>query len=362
MKNILVAAGGTGGHLFPALAVVETLKKKLNDEIDFTFYGCSDKIEGRVVPELGYKFYETDLHGVSNFMSLKGLQLPFKIFSNIIKIKKFIKENNVDAVLCAGAYLSVPPGIAAKQLDKKLFLMESNVNIGKANKFLLDRCDMIFTSFAKTSDSFPDYIKDKVRLTGNPIRHSLLESREKEESRKKFGLDINKKTILIFGGSLGAKTINNSVIKNIDNFAKKDYQIIWQCGNIHSFSVELPSNIKLLKFIDDMGSAYSAADLVVSRSGATSAAEICALGKPSILVPLPSASNNEQYLNAQEMDKSGAAVLVKNEDIEGRLYDLIEELINNNEKLNAMSQKALSLGNPKASEEIADTIIKQLMN
>lgn len=361
MKKILVAAGGTGGHLFPALAVVETLKSKLKDEVNFIFFGCPDKIEGRIVPLLGYEFYETNLCGVSKLLSLDGLKLLFKIIKEIIRLKSFIKKQNIDAVLCAGAYLSIPVGIASKLLNRKLFLMESNVNIGKANKFLACSADIIFTSFEQTKNYLSKNIQKKIILSGNPIRNSILKAKTREEAFKKFELKDDKPVVLIFGGSLGAQSINNAVIDNLNNFSNKEYQILWQCGNANKLSVLLPENVKLVNFIDDMGDAYAIADLVVSRAGATSVAEICTVGKPSILIPLPSASNNEQYLNAKEMNAKGASIIIENSVISEKLFLLIDQLINDKSMLITMSNNAALLGHTNASEVISNEIINVLI-
>ncbi len=360
MKKILIAAGGTGGHFFPALAVVEKLKEHLKDDVEFQFFGRKDKIEGRIVPTLGYKLNETNLRGISSLLSLSTLKLPFKMWSAVKQVKKIIEENDIDAVLCAGAYLSIPPGIAAKLLGKKLFLMEANINLGKANKFLADRADVIFTSFEETKNYFNQKIQNRIKCFGNPVRSAILSSKNHNEALKKFDLEPNKKTILIFGGSLGAKSINEAVIKHIDSFAKENFQIIWQSGNIHQFDINIPKNIKLLKFIDDMASAYEAADLIVARSGATTTAELSVTGKPSILVPLPSASNNEQFLNAKEMEKQGAAILVENNDISDKLFTLIQSLMKNETELQNMSNAALKLGKPLASQHIAEEILKRI--
>lgn len=358
MKKILVAAGGTGGHFFPALSVVDKLTESLKGEIEFQFFGRKDKIEGRILPELGYKLNETNLRGISSAISFDTLKLPFKMLSAVQQVKRIIKRDDIDAVLCAGAYLSIPPGIAAKLLGKKLFLMEANINLGKANKFLADRADIIFTSFDETKKYFNEKDGKKLRCFGNPVRSSMLVKKDRVEAIKSIGLSAEKKTILIFGGSLGAQAINEAIINNIDEFAKAEYQIIWQSGNVHKFNINLPENVKLLEFIDDMAGAYAAADLVVSRSGATTTAELSVLGKPSILVPLPSASNNEQLLNAKEMEKKGAAIVVENSEIGEKLLPLIRQLITNENKLSEMSKAALSLAKPMASQDIANEIIR----
>jgi UDP-N-acetylglucosamine--N-acetylmuramyl-(pentapeptide) pyrophosphoryl-undecaprenol N-acetylglucosamine transferase len=363
MKKILVAAGGTGGHLFPALAVVEKLKEMLGNEIDFHFFGRADKIEGRIIPQKGYTLHTTNLRGLSKLSSIQNLKIPFQILNSIKKLNKIIKKEEIDAVLCAGAYLSYPAGIAASMNKKKLFLMESNVNPGKAINLLSKKADIIFSTFEETIDYFDEKCKNKVKNCGNPVRKEILNYVDKNEAVTKFGLKNDKPIVLIFGGSLGATAINNAVLKHFDDFLKSNFQIIWQTGeNTLQKNIEnkLNDNIKILTFIDDMASAYSAADLVVSRSGATTVAELSIVGKPSILVPLPSASNNEQFFNAKFLEKNNAAILIPNDKILDELFKNINNLITDKEKLDFMAKSAKNLAKPNACQMIAEEILKKI--
>ena len=361
MKKILIAAGGTGGHLFPALAVVEKLKELYDDEIDFQFFGRKDKIEGKIIPQLRYKFHTTNLTGLVKLASLKTMKIPFQILSSVLKLNKIIKEENIDAVLCAGAYLSYPAGLSAYFCKKKLFLMESNVNPGKAIKYLAKKADIIFTNFDETKNYFNENIAKKIKNFGNPIRKQIFEKVDKNTAKEFWKLDKEKPTVLIFGGSLGATSINNAVLKSLEKFANSQFQIIWQTGNANKIDTKLPPNINLVNFIDDMALAYSAADLVVSRSGATTVTELTVVGKPSILVPLPSASNNEQFFNAKFLEKNSAAIIINNSDISEQLFDTVNKLINDFSLLNKMSNSAKSLAKPDASELIAKEIYTQLL-
>ena len=372
MKKILVAAGGTGGHLFPAIAVVEKLKELQGNEIDFQFFGRIDKIEGRIVPALGYKLHSTHLTGLVKTFSLNTFKLPFQILHSVNKLKKIIKQENIDAVLCAGAYLSYPAGLAGSMCKKKLFLMESNVNPGKAINWLSNRADVIFTTFDETKNYFNEATVKKIKLTGNPVRKQILNEFNKinevnkneiskEQTIEKFGLKKGKPIVLIFGGSLGATVLNNAVLNSLEMFAKSNFQVIWQTGEKNNIDISLPENVKLISFIDDMASAYFAADLVVSRSGAATVAELCIVGKPSILVPLPSASNNEQYFNAKYLETHNAAILINNDDISKKMYIAINDLLSDTEKLNQISVSAKKLAKPTANEIIAKEILKYIM-
>jgi len=366
--KILVAAGGTGGHLFPVLAVVDQLKEILKTEIDFHFFGRADKIEGKILPQLGYKFHTTKLTGLVNPLSLQTLKIPFHLLKSILQLKQLINTENIDAVLCAGAYISVPAGIACRLCGKKLFLMESNVNPGKAIKLLANNSTKIYTSFDITENYFADTIKPKIRNFGNPVRKNIIEGANvdtaysKDTAYNKFGLEKGKPVVLIFGGSLGAKAINDAVLKWINNFSKSAYQILWQTGNNFNLSADLPTNIKCIDFIDNMADAYAVADLIVSRSGATTVAELCIVGKPALLVPLPSASNEEQHLNAKYLEKHNAAIIINNADISNNLYEVVNDLMQNSRTLQEMSASLKALARPDASLNIANDIVLSVKN
>ncbi|MGA2298908.1 MAG: undecaprenyldiphospho-muramoylpentapeptide beta-N-acetylglucosaminyltransferase, partial [FCB group bacterium] len=341
--NVLVAAGGTGGHLFPAIAVIEQMEALTSGNVFPIFVGTADRIESKVVPSSGYEFQSIPISGYGGLFSLKIYLLPFKIILSIQKCREIIRKRKIDAVICTGAYISYPAGMAANFEKVPLFLLESNVSPGKTIKMLSSKARMIFTSFKETAKYFSNEKEYKILYLGNPIRKSILSVPEQAQARKNFGLDPNRRTVLIFGGSLGARSINNAVEKAIVRFKDSDFQILWQTGNNFTQPVTLPENIKVLPFIEDMASAYSAADLVVSRSGATTVAEICAVGKPSILIPLPSASNNEQELNAKVLEKQYAAFLLDNDVLDTKLGNIILKFMSDGEILQKMGESAKSL-------------------
>ncbi len=353
--RFLIAAGGTGGHLFPAMAVVEQLEE-MHPKAEFQFIGSADRIESRIVPEKGYKFHTINVQGFHG-LSTKTLKLPLQVFSSVLKSRKIIKNEKIDAVICAGAYLSYPPGTAAKQAGIPLFLMESNVNPGKAIQMLSGKADLIFTAFPESDQYFPEKLRPRLRPYGNPVRKMMSGDISRAEAREKFGLDPGKMTILIFGGSLGAKSINNAMMSALKDFAGSEYQVIWQTGKLVEPSNDLPGNIKSMQFIDDMATAYAASDLVICRSGATTVAELCAIGKPAVLVPLPSASNNEQYLNAKLLDEKKAAIMITDSRIGDLLFAVTRELIRDQRRLEDMTAKAKSLGKPLAAENCAKEIL-----
>ena len=356
--TFLVAAGGTGGHLFPAIAVVERILE-IEPYSKIIFTGRNDKIEGEIIPKSGYDFFPIDVEGFHGF-SLKSLAVPYKILRAKSKLTKMMREKKVDAVICTGAYIGYAPGIAAKTLKKPLFLLESNVNPGKTISMLSNDASLIFTSFRNSIDYFNPQLKNRIKFTGNPLRKGLEALPERSKSLEKFGLNQGNKTVLIFGGSLGARSINQAVEANLKELVDMDLNIIWQTGKLYDLKGNIPENVRILKFIDDMPSAYSAADLIVSTSGATTVAEIALTAKPSILVPLPSASNNEQFLNAKYFQDNNSSVLVTDADIKTKLTDVIRNLINDDEKLNNFSNSVKILSNPNAAVNVADEILNYM--
>lgn len=359
--NLLFAAGGTGGHLFPATAVANYLRDNYQEKVKCIFIGTENRIESIKVPEMGFDYYAMPITAFPG-KNLKGLSYPLNFINSITKARKVIKKEEIDAVICTGAYISYPPGLAAKRLKKKLFLMESNVNPGKSIMWLSKTATKIYTSYEKSSEFFDQISATNISCLGNPVRKEILIVKDKKESILKYGLNPEWKTIFIFGGSLGAKSINLAVEKHLDEFAKMNINIIWQTGKNYVLPATLPANIKAITFIDDMDTAYAASDLVVARSGATTVAEISVLAKPSILVPLPSAANNEQYENARMLDESDAAILINDNEIQNHFFDVVRQLMTKDDELNRMSEKIKAFARPDAVREIAEDIMKTMLS
>ncbi len=357
--NVIIAAGGTGGHIFPALAVAEQLDKLVAGYVNFTFIGSADRMESKLVPEMGYEYHSIEISGYSG-LSFSLFKLPFKIYKAIRKCRQIIRDKHADVVLAAGSYISYPPGAAAAKEKVPLALMEANVNPGKAIKMLANRAGLIFTSFRETEQYFNPSVKQKLRYFGNPVRKDILNMTERKQALEKFELAPDKKTILVFGGSLGARSINEIIEKMLPKLEELDVQVIWQTGKTYDPPDSPPQNIKIHEFIKDMASAYAAADLVVSRSGATTVAEICIAGKPSILVPLPAAANNEQYENARILAEKNAAILIDNDKIKDKLYTTIKQMIKDPKMLENYGNNALQLGTPDAAENCAREILNFL--
>jgi UDP-N-acetylglucosamine--N-acetylmuramyl-(pentapeptide) pyrophosphoryl-undecaprenol N-acetylglucosamine transferase len=357
--HILFAAGGTGGHLFPAVAVAEALQELTDNKIKISFIGTKHRLEAKVIPELGYGFFEMPITGFTG-INLEAMLLPIRIIRSIIKARAIIKIHKVDAVVCTGAYISYPPGMAAKQMKKKLYLMESNVNAGKALKMLADGATRIFTSFDKTADFFAENIRFKMINIGNPVRKYIHEKIDSSQAKKNYGLDESKPCLLIMGGSLGALSINQAVLDNLIYFNESGIEVIWQTGKKFTHSLKLPPNVHQHEFIDNMAEAYAAADFVLCRSGATTISELTITGKPAILVPLPSASNQEQRHNAEFLVENNAGIILDNSEVNTKMKEVLEDLKNNPEKLKSMSENLLKLGKPNAAIEIATKILAEL--
>jgi UDP-N-acetylglucosamine--N-acetylmuramyl-(pentapeptide) pyrophosphoryl-undecaprenol N-acetylglucosamine transferase len=357
--KILIAAGGTGGHFFPALAVVQKLVE-MNPLIEPIFAGRADKIEGEKVPELGWQFVPLDIMGMPGLMSPSMFKFAIKITKATRKISKFIKENDIKLVLATGAYISVPPGIAARRAKCPLFIMESNVNLGKALKFLVGRSEIVFTSFEDTHKYIEPKFHSKIRYYGNPIRHDILEINNIKNARERLNLDPDMFTLLVFGGSLGANSINNAIEDNISLFKKHNIQVIWQTGKGYQPGVEIPENIRMCEFITDMATAYASADLIMCRSGATSIAELAVVGKPAILVPYPYASNQEQLHNAKILEEADASILITDGQISDAFFPILKHLLAKPTRIKQMSENIKKFARTDAVDKIAQDIIKYL--
>jgi UDP-N-acetylglucosamine--N-acetylmuramyl-(pentapeptide) pyrophosphoryl-undecaprenol N-acetylglucosamine transferase len=364
--NFLIAAGGTGGHLFPAISVVEELSK-ISNNFTFHFTGRDDKIEGRIIRDLGYPFHPIEVEGLRNIFSLKNFLIPFKILQSERKIKKIIKKYNIDAVIATGAYISYPPSIAASKIGVPLFLMESNFNPGKSISMLASKAEILFTSFPETINFFQNKSVKNIVYAGNPVRNTFSDIDSMEDAKLKLGFDPKLPLLFVFGGSLGSKVINDAIENSLNEFSKIGVQLLWQTGdsftesnNVNKF--ELNNFVKKFKFIDDMASAYAASDLIVSRSGASTLSELALMGKPSILIPLHIGTNKEQEYNARFFEKNGAAIVLPQSTISVSLLRTIQELIFNQAKLKEMELCIKRYAKPDAAKFIAQSIITFLDN
>ena len=361
MKNLntpyrfLLAGGGTGGHLYPAIAVADEIKR-LKPESEIIFVGTKSKIEGRVVPKLGYGFKSIWIKGFARKFNLENLLFPLKLFVSLVQSLFISFRFKPRVAIGSGGYVAGPAIWGASVLGAKIILMESNSYPGVTTRLLERYADEVNISFEDSKK----YLRrpDKIKLTGNPVR-SELGCSTKEESKKSFGLDENKFTILVLGGSLGAASINNSVAKCVEEFENKSLQIIWQTGKnyYHSYKNINLHSVKILDFIEDMNKAYSACDLLVARAGATTIAELTVLGIPSILIPSPHVAENHQYYNAKSLADNNAAILINDSDVDSLLKDRILEIVADKELLKNLSENAKRISKPEAANVIAKSAI-----
>ena len=358
--RFLFAGGGTGGHLFPAIAVAEKIRTLL-PESEILFVGSKSKIEGRVVPKLGFEFSPIWIKGFSRKLTFENLLFPLKLIVSIIQSIIINMKFKPDVAIGTGGYVAGPAIYGSSLIGAKIILIEQNSYPGITTKLLSKYADEIHISFEDSLKFFSGL--KKVFVTGNPVREILKES-SKEEALKEFKLSINKKTLLILGGSLGAGSINEAVAESAITLEKNNIQIIWQTGNYYfsKYKNLSSANIIVVPFIDKMNIAYSACDLMVARAGATTIAELLSLGIPSILVPSPNVAENHQFFNAKSLSDKNAAILIEDNMIHKKLSDEVISIISNLSKLKDLRQNAILLSKPNATAEIAQHAIKFAIN
>lgn len=358
--KIVLAAGGTGGHVFPAIAIADALRDS-GKAVDLQFIGTRDKMEWVVVPKAGYPIHHIWISGFHRNITIKNLMFPFKLLRSLWQTREILKKLKPELVLACGGYVSGPVGYMAAKMGIPLVLQEQNSFPGVTNRLLANKAKLIFTAFEQADAYFP---KDKTRLLGNPTRKSLLKN-VGQEAYEAFGFSPNKPTLLVLGGSLGAKTINEAVAHHLKELHDElGLQILWQCGTryydtlIKEIPIQAYPNLRLVSFLDNMPFAYKVADLVISRAGASSCAELLVTGKPSILVPSPHVAGDHQTHNAMAMVENGAAIMLRDDQLDKKIVATVREVITNQEQLDRMSLLALSLAKPDAAKEIAQEVLR----
>jgi len=359
LNKVIISGGGTGGHIFPAIAIANKIKEKYpNSEI--LFVGAEGKMEMEKVPQAGYQIIGLPIRGIQRKLTLKNLSVPFKLISSLWKAKKIIKEFKPDVAVGVGGYASAATLRKAAHQNIPTLVQEQNSYPGITNKWLSKKAKKICVAYDGLERFFP---ASKIVKTGNPVRNEVVQIEgKKEEAFKFFGLDISKKTVLVIGGSLGAGTINISFKENIKQLIENDIQVIWQCGkgyikNLTIFNNELNSELVFLSdFIYKMDLAYAAADVIVSRAGAMSVSELCLISKPTILVPSPNVSEDHQTKNAMALVNVEAAILMKDSEAIQNLIPQIIELFNDNEKQKTLSKQINKLGISDAADRILTEI------
>lgn len=360
-KRIIISGGGTGGHIFPAIAIANALKRQAPDTV-VLFVGANGKMEMEKVPAAGYEIVGLDIQGINRKALWKNLTLPFKLYRSIRKARGIVRDFRPDVAVGVGGYASGPLLHAAAHMGVPCLLQEQNSYAGITNKRLAKHADKICVAFEGMERFFPG---NKILLTGNPIRQeAVMIAGKREEALASFGLCPTKKTILLTGGSLGARTLNESMQEGLDRIVAAGVQVIWQCGayyyeQLHqTLGSKYEDTVKLTPFLKQMDFAYAAADAVIARAGAGTIAELCVIGKPTILVPSPNVAEDHQTKNAQALVSKTAALMVPDSEAGGKLIDTALDLLKNQQQAEILCENLKKLAILDADDVIAQEVFK----
>ena len=359
--RVIISGGGTGGHIFPAVSIANAIKA-IRPDAKILFVGAQGRMEMQRVPAAGYEIKGLPICGFDRKNLLKNFKVLYKIWKSQRMAKQIIKDFKPQVAVGVGGYASGPTLNKAAAMGIPCLIQEQNSYAGVTNKLLAKKAAKICVAYEGMERFFP---ADKIILTGNPVRQTLLDTTiTREDAIKGLGLNPSKKVILLVGGSLGARTINESVLQHLDIIKASDVQFIWQTGKFYSEEIakrlqgeDIP-NLKVTDFITDMGSAYKAADLVISRAGASSISEFCLIGKPVILVPSPNVAEDHQTKNALALANRDAAIYVKDVEAPATLLELAVKTVNDEKKLKSLSENVLKLALPDSADIIAKEVIK----
>ena len=363
MKNprFIISGGGTGGHIYPAVAIANELKSRF-PEAEFLFVGAKDKMEMQKVPQAGYAIKGLWISGIQRKLTLDNAMFPLKLASSMWNSFKIIKSFKPDVVIGTGGFASGAVLKVASMLNIPTVIQEQNSYPGITNKLLAKRANKICVAYENLERFFP---KDKMILTGNPVRQDLINVASKSEAITYFNLDANKNTLLVLGGSLGARRINQLIEKELDFLLSQNIQIIWQCGKLYLNDYSKyneKENVQVVAFIDRMDLVYAAADVVISRSGASSVSELCIVGKPTIFIPSPNVAEDHQTKNAKAISDKNGAILIKESELETQFETIFSDLISNESKKSELSQNIKKLAKPNATKDIVEEIVKLIKN
>jgi UDP-N-acetylglucosamine--N-acetylmuramyl-(pentapeptide) pyrophosphoryl-undecaprenol N-acetylglucosamine transferase len=360
-KKIIIAGGGTGGHIFPAIAIANALKKK-DERIEILFVGAKGKMEMEKVPQAGYKIIGLDIAGFNRSSLIKNIGLPFKIIKSFFQARKIMNEFRPDAVVGVGGYASFPMLQLAQQKRIPTVIQEQNSFAGKTNMLLGKRAKKICVAYEGMEKFFP---KEKIVITGNPVRAAISQSIvSKSEGLNFYQLAEGKKTVFVVGGSLGARSINEAVDAHLDELLNAGLQLIWQTGKLYLAKardrVAGKQGVWVNDFITKMEDAYAAADIVVSRGGAIAIAELCVMKKPVLFVPFPYAAEDHQTVNAMSLVNKNAAMMVKDSEAKNKIIPMIIELAKDEAKQNELKNNISRFAITNADEKIAEEIFSVL--
>lgn len=356
--KFILSGGGTGGHIYPAIAIANELKLRFPN-CEILFVGAKDKMEMQKVPQAGYPIKGLWIAGIQRSLTLDNAFFPIKLMDSMLKSRTIIKQFKPDVVVGTGGFASGPLLRVASTLGVPTIIQEQNSYPGITNKWLSKKANKICVAYENLNRFFPS---EKLKLTGNPVRQDLLEiSNKREEALEYFKLDSSKKVLLVLGGSLGSRRINQLIAKELVNFTAQDVQIIWQCGKFYFEEYKHyneKENIQVVSFIERMDLVYAAADVIISRAGASSVSELCLVGKPVIFIPSPNVAEDHQTKNAKAIVEKKGAIMLKESELDTRFQSQFAKLIQDSNLQNELSNNIKTMALPNATKDIVDEIEK----
>jgi UDP-N-acetylglucosamine--N-acetylmuramyl-(pentapeptide) pyrophosphoryl-undecaprenol N-acetylglucosamine transferase len=355
--KFILSGGGTGGHIYPAIAIANELKSRFPDA-KFLFVGAQDKMEMQKVPQAGYPIKGLWIAGLQRRLTFDNALFPIKLLSSLLKSRQIIKQFQPDVVIGTGGFASGPLLQMANSAGIPTVIQEQNSFPGITNKLLSKKANAICVAYENLERFFP---KEKMVLTGNPVRQDLMTIEGKRaEGVAHFNLDPNKKTILVLGGSLGARRVNQLIEKELEFFEKQNVQLLWQCGKLYfeEYQKYQSKDVQVMAFIERMDLVYAAADIVISRAGASSVSELCIVGKPVVFIPSPNVAEDHQTKNAKSIADKNGAILIRESELDTTFESTFSDLIGNENKQHELSQNIKSLALPNATKAIVEEIIK----
>ena len=356
MKRFIISGGGTGGHIFPAIAIADELKRRLPDA-EILFVGAKDRMEMQKVPQAGYPIEGLWISGLQRKLSWQNLLFPLKFISSLLKSRSIIKRFKPNAVIGTGGFASGAVVKVAGQMGIPTFIQEQNSYAGITNKMLAKNAHKICVAYDAMEQFFP---KEKIVKTGNPIRDGLPNIAEyRSEGLSYFHLDSQRKTLLVLGGSLGARRINQLIEQQLPLFEQLGVQVLWQCGKLYyeEYKKYNSEQVRVLAFIDRMELAYAAADVIISRAGASSVSELCVVGKPVIFIPSPNVAEDHQTKNARAIADKQAAILLRESELNEQFANTFSKLIADEAQQEALSAHIKALAQPNATKDIVNLIL-----
>jgi len=358
--KIIISGGGTGGHIYPAIAIAQEIKKR-QPNADILFVGAKDRMEMQKVPQAGFEIIGLWISGVQRKLTLSNLLFPIKLLHSLIKAKQIIKQKQPDIVIGTGGFASAPLLKMANKMNYPTLIQEQNSYAGVTNKWVAKQADAICVAYDNMERYFP---KDKITWTGNPVRQDLIDNKlSKKEALTEFNLNPKKQTLLVTGGSLGASIPNKTIAKHLDLIKELNCNLLWQCGAFYfeDYKQLAENDIKILKYIENMQAAYAAADIIISRAGAGSVSELSLIGKPVIFIPSPNVAENHQFKNAQSVANHQAAICLEETELDQKFETTLKNLIEDKKQQKQLSKNIKTLAKPNATIDIVN-IVEKIIN